>query len=53
MDYNDGLRNIDENLALIIGDTMDFDGVDQYMSNLETLLERLKDFLRSQDEVKS
>ncbi|OPY28452.1 MAG: DNA double-strand break repair Rad50 ATPase [Methanobacterium sp. PtaU1.Bin242] len=52
IDYKGVLRNIDENLALIIGDTMDFDGVDQYISNLETLLERLKDFLRSQDELK-
>lgn len=47
------LRNIDEDLALSVGENADFKDIDHYINHLETLLEKLKDFNRAQEALKN
>lgn len=49
----DNLGNIDKDLALIIEEPVDFHGIDQYVIHLETLLDKLKEFNRSQEDLKT
>lgn len=45
------LRNIDEDLALRIGENIDFKDMDHYINHLETQLDKLKDFNRGQEDL--
>lgn len=47
------LSNIDENLALVIEENIDFEDVDHYLKYLENLLDKLKEFNRAQEHLKN
>jgi len=45
------LRNLDENLALIIEETVEFESIEDYINHFESILNQLKDFKKNQEEL--
>jgi DNA repair protein SbcC/Rad50 len=44
------LRDLDENLALIVEETLEFESIENYINHFECILDQLKDFKKNQEE---
>lgn len=48
---NKNLINLDDNLALIIEETVEFDYIENYIDHYESILNELKEFKKSQEDI--